>query len=147
MNELKEELKSLQNMHVAISGALMLVLIILYFISTPTDKTLLFDISPLGGMAVLLGLGGNGIFELYYRTELKKIRLEKIVGLQFAQYRKLQVFRFASLELAGLLSGIVYFLNGNLLLIIIGLVFTLVLLSYRPTTQRIEEDLGLIIEE
>lgn len=94
-------------------------------------------------IAVIGYFASKSIFQNLVNTIARNEGFQNKLG----RYQMATIIKYALLEGPALLALIGYYLNGNMLLLVIALCLIIYLFSQRPTRKRVLEDLKLTLEE
>ena len=140
-------LKDLKVLHLALVLGLLIVASLIYYMSERelNSISLSFEVDEL--LALLLAVANLFAVSYFHNKRLPLIRAMSSLEEKWIAYRALQIMKYALIEGAGLIAVVIFFTNGNILLLIIALILALTLYVKKPTIEKVVHDLKLTADE
>ena len=135
----KDDIRALKIMHGAMTAGVCLLILVFTFMKNP-------DGSLWGGKLnsveyFIIGMASSLVFVLYWVYGQKKMKIRSMPKEEkWSAYRPLQIFSYAILEMSALLCTIMYYLYGNGIMLIFGLVFVSLLAFSRPSAAKYQAE-------
>ncbi|MFY0643115.1 MAG: hypothetical protein JXR19_01460 [Bacteroidia bacterium] len=148
MNELRQVIRKLRVIHVAIALGIAILSAIAHFFYKKNGVLLQEGFNEINweygimvSLAVLLLAG-----QWYYRKSLKGIQSETLLE-KLQAYTKVQIILYASIELGSIIALVGFVMTGLNNLFLYNMIFILYLLYNRPHIIKIKRDLKLSDDE
>jgi hypothetical protein len=138
MGNIQEDIgmEALKKLHLTLSiGVIMLISVIYYLMM---DRDTVFTLGGEFGEIIVLTIVIACLGGVYV---IKNKNLDAIQSLhdpeeKWNKYRKLQIFKFALVEIAAILCVVWYFVSANLVLLLIGLALSFLLFIMKPSRDK-----------
>lgn len=144
---LKEELKSLKVLHLALVVGLLIVTALIYYMSDRGMNAIRFNLEVDESLSLLIAIANLIAVKYFHNKRLPIIQTLSPIQDKWNHYRALQIMKYALVEGAGLIAVVIFFGKGNLLMLIIALILAMALYQMKPGRNRVVRDLKLSAEE
>lgn len=98
-------------------------------------------------LAPLFAVGGISASVFLFKTQLKRIYEKETLEEKLIAYQSSHIIRIALIEGPAFLSIVIFMISNNLFYLIIALVLLAYLISLRPTSDRVKQDLNLNFQQ
>ncbi|HWD86936.1 MAG TPA: hypothetical protein VG367_02340 [Mucilaginibacter sp.] len=139
--------KALPIIHLALIAGQVLFCLVAYFQFPQKDFSMDGSKDPFVYVAVILAAGGFFLGSFLFRQQVGKIGPENSLSQKISAYQTAFILRAALAEGPSLFSVVAFMLSGNLLFLAITGAIILYFLSFRPTREKVSNDLNLDYNE
>lgn len=145
---LKNNLRVIQIIHMAMMMMPIVFAVVIYFIMTEGNPEINEGLEFFSYLPPAFLVVGFLVGSFLFKTNIKKLLAngpnlkEKVSGFMGAH-----IIRIAMLEFAGIFSGVVVLLNGNLNNLVVVVLASVVLMTKIPSVRLLDQEIGLTQEE
>lgn len=121
--------------------------VVMYFVASPATDENTTTSSLLNWLAPSVAIGGVLASSFLFRMQVQNAQAKGSLADKLADYRAASITRYAVIEGPAIVCFIAYFLEGRMHYLYLGGLLLIVLFLYRPSKDRIINDLTLNAKE
>jgi len=141
-------LRQLTILHAALVMGVALMGIVMYFVASPADTEGVAPTTSIPSwVASAFAIGGVLASSFFFRLQVQNAKKQSNLADKLAIYRGGAILRYALIEGPALYSFVAYLLEGRFYNLALGGLLMIVLFLYRPSKDRIINDLALNAKE
>ncbi len=136
-------LRQLTILHASLVMGVALMGVVMYFVASPSVDSDTNTSSLFSWLVPSVAIGGVLASSLMFRMQVQQAQTKSSLSEKLAGYRAASITRYAVVEGPAILSFVAYFLDGSFHYLALGGLLLVVLFLYRPSKDRLINDLAL----
>ncbi|NUQ23195.1 MAG: hypothetical protein HUU34_04530 [Saprospiraceae bacterium] len=134
-------------LHASLVMGVALMGVVMYFVAGPATDENTSGSSLFNWLAPSVAIGGLLASSIMFRMQVQNAQAKGSLTDKLAGYRAASITRYAVIEGPAILCFVAYFLEGQMHYLYLGGLLLIVLFLYRPSKDRIINDLALNAKE